>query len=143
MAATGSLPDLGNVRISPKEGRYGGPRVVYRNVTEPTITDCERNPSCVRHAFLECVATFHGYDYLAYPTKSNQLRKKLRESKEFEIVDYVAHAFKHVATGKGENPKLKAIEVIRAVRDYDRDDTPLAVLEKPLSPRVGSAPVPL
>jgi hypothetical protein len=53
----------------------------------------------------------------------------LRESKEFEIVDYVALAFKHVATGKGEKPKLKATDGIKAVKNYDRDATPLAALD--------------
>ena len=83
-------------------------------MVEPTIKDFEENPTSVRHAFLACVAAFHAIDYLAYPRKRPAaLRQEFgRRSREFQIVDEVAHAFKHVAVGTRANPTLKAAEVI-------------------------------
>jgi hypothetical protein len=40
-------------------------------IAEPTIKDFENNPTSVRHAFLACVAVFHGIDYLAYPRRQS------------------------------------------------------------------------
>jgi hypothetical protein len=83
-------------------------------IAEPTIKDFEAYPTSVRHAFLACVAVFHGVDYLAYPRKrSATLRQEFRrQSRAFAIVDDVAHAFKHVTAGNREKPNLKADEVI-------------------------------
>jgi hypothetical protein len=83
------------------------------DVVEPTIKDFKNNPTSVRHAFLACVAVFHSVDYLAYPRKSRSVRQKFRrESREFMLVDQVAHAFKHVIAGDPSKPNLAADEVI-------------------------------
>jgi hypothetical protein len=82
-------------------------------VIEPTIRDFEANPTSVRHAFLACVAAFHGVDYLAHPKKPQRLRQQFRDqSPDFALVDHVAHAFKHVTAGNRANPELTAGEVI-------------------------------
>lgn len=83
-------------------------------VVDPTIGDLERHPTSTRHAFLACVATFHGVDYLAYPKKSRNLRQEFnKQSPDFAEVDRVAHAFKHVRTGhKSQGTELKAADVI-------------------------------
>ncbi|HEV2187554.1 MAG TPA: hypothetical protein VGR70_10115 [Stellaceae bacterium] len=85
-------------------------------VVEPTIADFEANPTSRRHAFLACVATFHGVDYLAHPRKPQLLRQKFNKaSPEFALIDRVAHAFKHVVSGheaSPQRPRLKAAEVI-------------------------------
>src|SRR5712691_13289725 len=72
---------------------------------DPTISDFERNPRSVRHAFLAYVATFHSVDYLAYPRKAQALRQDWsRRSPEFALVDRIAHAFKHVVSGSPTSP---------------------------------------
>lgn len=82
-------------------------------IVKPTIEDFKNNPTSVRHAFLACVATFHAVDYRAHPNPSADLRQKYRRrSRDFALVDKVAHAFKHVFTGKRSNPDLTAKEVI-------------------------------
>ena len=74
----------------------------------------DANPTSVRHAFLACVATFHGVrDYLAHPKKPRLLRQRFREkSPAFALIDHVAHAFKHVTAGSRVAPELTAEEVI-------------------------------
>ena len=88
--------------------------VRYLNeIIEPTVKDFEEHPTSVRHAFLACIAVFHAVDYRAYPKPSAGLRQQYRTlSPEFALVDKLAHAFKHVITGKREKPDLKAAEVI-------------------------------
>jgi hypothetical protein len=84
-------------------------------IVDPTIRDFEEYPTSQRHAFLACVATFHTVDYLTHPMKSANRRKLFRrESKEFALVDRIAHAFKHVETGHEESDisPLKASDVI-------------------------------
>jgi len=85
-------------------------------IVEPTITEFEGNPMSVRHAFLACVVTFHSIDYLAYPKKPASLRQTFDyQSPEFEMVDRVAHAFKHVISGNAASrrkPPLKSADVI-------------------------------
>ncbi len=83
-------------------------------IVDPTIKDLEDNPTSVRHAFLACVVTFHAIDYLAHPRSSRGLRQEYRRrSKDFETVDQVAHAFKHVVTGGNGKKHLRAADVIR------------------------------
>jgi hypothetical protein len=106
-------------------------------VVGPTIADFEANPMSRRHAFLACVATFHGVDYLAYPRKPQQLRQRFnKQSPEFALVDRVAHAFKHVVSSHVASPQrqpLKAAEVIArppgfcdvAFSDISRVDDPI------------------
>jgi hypothetical protein len=88
---------------------------------EPVIADFERNPASVHHAFIACVVTFHAVDYLAHPKKPAILREKWkRESSAFKIVDQIAHAFKHVVSGK--NPtrsNLKAMDVVSTPGAFD------------------------
>jgi hypothetical protein len=87
-----------------------------KEIVTPTVADFEANPTSVRHAFLACVATFHAVDYLAYPRKSPGTRSRFRDqSTDFALVDRIAHAFKHVATGHENargNPRLTFREVI-------------------------------
>jgi hypothetical protein len=45
-------------------------------IVDPTVSDFERNPTSVWHAFLAGVAVFHSVDYLAYPVPPGNLRKK-------------------------------------------------------------------
>jgi hypothetical protein len=80
---------------------------------DPTIADFEANPTSVRHAFLACVAVFHGVDYLAHPRPSRTTREHFRkESSAFDLVDSVAHAFKHVTAGSKFRPTVGVEEVI-------------------------------
>ncbi len=84
-------------------------------IVDPTIADCEANPTSRRHAFLACVALFHAKDYL-HPGDGGNFRKRLRdESPDFANVDRIAHAFKHVSSGHPNAPTnqpLKSEEVI-------------------------------
>lgn len=73
-------------------------------IVEPTIEQFARTPSSRRLAFLACVSTFHLLDYIE-PDDDGRRRNLRniyrRESAAFELVDRVAHAFKHaVATGR-------------------------------------------
>lgn len=82
----------------------------YMNeIVDPTIKDFEDNPTSRRHAFLACLAVFHTVDYLANTIK-DQSKEALRQSfcnhsKDFLLIDCIAHAFKHVKTGDKRNPK--------------------------------------
>jgi hypothetical protein len=63
---------------------------------------------------------FHSIDYLAYPRKSRTLRQDFRKaSPSFQIVDEIAHAFKHVDTG-GRTP-LKADKVMTHKGGFSAD----------------------
>jgi hypothetical protein len=105
-------------------------------IVTPTIADYEASPTSRRRAFLACVALFHSVDYLQYPDRDGNLRKRLRgESPDFANVDRIAHAFKHVSSGHLDDPTnqpLKSEEVISrppgawdvAVWDSSRFDDP-------------------
>lgn len=84
------------------------------DVVRPTIADFEREPTSVRRAFLACVVTFHGVDYLAHNVeRPANLRQVFRgESPDFAIVDDIAHALKHVTAGNRRDPRLQAAEVV-------------------------------
>jgi hypothetical protein len=57
--------------------------------------------------------TFHAVDYLAHPHRPATLRQQWKsKSKAFDIVDDIAHAFKHVKVGNPVNPDLRAKEVV-------------------------------
>ncbi|HEY5347908.1 MAG TPA: hypothetical protein VIJ72_06920 [Rhizomicrobium sp.] len=81
-------------------------------IVRPTIAEYEADRTSLRKAFLACVVTFHTIDYLSGPRKkSGNLRKKFRkESRDFALVDSVAHAFKHVESDG--NPGLPVSEII-------------------------------
>ena len=82
-------------------------------IINPTIKDFAAEPRSVRHAFLSCVAVFHAVDYIGYPKKPRNLRKKLRdECPAFKVVDLVAHALKHVETDGRPGRRLHADQVI-------------------------------
>ncbi|MGO9787799.1 MAG: hypothetical protein ACLPL5_13465 [Stellaceae bacterium] len=87
-----------------------------KGIVEPTIRDFEANRASVRHAFLACLVTFHCVDYLENGETSKQLRQQFRKaSKDFALVDRIAHAFKHASTGhesSKDNRPLKAEQVI-------------------------------
>jgi hypothetical protein len=73
-------------------------------IVEPIVKEFEENPSSVRHAFVACVVVFHTIDYLAFPRSSSTLRQMFRkDSIDFALIDEVAHAFKHVETGKPQS----------------------------------------
>src|ERR1700730_14628059 len=68
-------------------------------IVEPTIKDFETNPTSVRHAFLACVASYHCIAYLCDAESEASLRQEFREtSKDFALVDRLAHAMKHART---------------------------------------------
>lgn len=82
-----------------------------RDVVHPTIKDLEAEPTSVRLTFLACVAVFHGVDYLSHPRRPGNRRNQFRkQSPAFDMVDRVAHAFKHVESD-GEI-KVRAIDVV-------------------------------
>jgi len=62
-----------------------------------TLEDFEAKPTSRRHAFLACVVIAHAVDYREHPRRPNQRRNELKDqSKDFRLVDQIAHAFKHV-----------------------------------------------
>jgi hypothetical protein len=68
-------------------------------VVDPTIADYARSPQDRRLAFIACTVVFHCIDYLEHPKRPANRRQKLRrESQAFELIDLIAHAFKHVET---------------------------------------------
>jgi hypothetical protein len=86
-------------------------------IVDPTIAEFASHPTSRRNAFLACVTTCHAVDYLAYRRKSpSQMRQVFcRQPSDFDLVDRVAHAFKHVMSGhpnSPEKPPLGAEEVI-------------------------------
>lgn len=80
--------------------------VRYLNeIVDPTVADFEKNPTSVRHAFITCVIVFHAVDYKAHPKRSSGLRGEYKaRSGAFELIDRVAHAFKHVQTTRRDVP---------------------------------------
>jgi hypothetical protein len=96
-------------------------------IVEPTIEEFEKHPTSVRHAFLACVVTCHAADYLAHPLKPATLRAALKKASwEFDLVDEVGHAFKHVVSGPRGKPRMRAQLLVPAeggVRDrmYGQD----------------------
>jgi hypothetical protein len=81
---------------------------------------------------LACGVAFHAIDYLAHPSSPGSIRNKFRlETREFAIVDLVAHAFKHVTTS-GLDPSHAPEAISRpgaafdqAVFDLSRWDDPI------------------
>jgi hypothetical protein len=103
-------------------------------IVDPTVKDFEQNPASRRHAFLACATVCHAVDYLAYPQGPRTLRQQFaRQSPEFNIVNDVGHAFKHVVQGSRSEPRMKQSEVISrppgywgvAVWDLSRWDDPV------------------
>jgi hypothetical protein len=89
-------------------------------IVDPIVKEFSEHPDSRRHAFIACVAVFHSIDYLAYPRKSRTLRQDFRKaSPSFQIVDEIAHAFKHVDTG-GRTP-LKADKVMTHKGGFSAD----------------------
>lgn len=88
--------------------------VRYLNeIVDPTVADFEKNPTSVRHAFITCVIVFHAVDYKAHPKRSSGLRGEYKaRSGAFELIDRVAHAFKHVQTTRRDVPHLHASSII-------------------------------
>lgn len=68
-------------------------------IVDPTFDDFENNSGSIRHAYLACVAIFHAVDRTAEESKKRPavIRQAWRkESTEFNLVDILAHHFKHV-----------------------------------------------
>jgi hypothetical protein len=73
-------------------------------MVEPTLEDFAANPASRRHAFLACVVIAHAVDYLEHPRRPNQRRSDLKDqSKDFRLVDQIAHAFKHVRSSLNQS----------------------------------------
>lgn len=88
-------------------------------IVDPTITDFQRNPTSVRHAFLACLVTYHAIDRVRSPP--GNLRKKWgKESLEFAAVDLIAHRFKHVKHKGDKNPKPDTIPLTFAL-GFDKE----------------------
>lgn len=78
-------------------------------VVDPTFADFHRNPTSGRHAFLACVVAFHAVDRVTHPRKPSNLRKQWGEqSREFLVIDMIAHHFKHVQSDVEKQPSPKA-----------------------------------
>ncbi len=65
------------------------------DIIEPTIKEYAADRTSLRRGFMTCVATFRIVDYL----EPGQARAMRRDCPGFKVVDRVAHAFKHAATG--------------------------------------------
>jgi hypothetical protein len=75
-------------------------------IVDPTWDDFHANRNSVRHAFLACVAIYHSVDRFAEENgeKSRHYRRIwCEESKEFQVVDIIAHHFKHVLSDEERN----------------------------------------
>jgi hypothetical protein len=85
------------------------------------LDEIVEQPDSVRLAFLACVAVFHSVDYLAHPRASRGLRQRFRKQcPDFEKVDSVAHAFKHVVAGNPRGDHLKSTDIVaRPPAAYD------------------------
>jgi hypothetical protein len=66
-------------------------------IVEPTFEDFKRMGTS-RQAFLTCVAIYHAIDRASEEggISEGNLRKLWGETREFKLVDIVAHHFKHV-----------------------------------------------
>jgi hypothetical protein len=83
---------MGRDEMPRKNVRAGGDLAQYLDeIVDPTVADFEANPTSRRHAFLACVVIAHAADYSAGSREEHK-----RQSKDFRLVDQVAHALKHV-----------------------------------------------
>lgn len=66
-------------------------------IVEPTFEDFKRSGTS-RRAFLTCVAIYHAIDRASEEAgiSEGNLRKSWGETREFKLVDIVAHHFKHL-----------------------------------------------
>jgi hypothetical protein len=81
-------------------------------MVDPTVAEFEAEPTNRRRAFLACVATYHGIDYLVSPGNPAALREQFRrESDAFALIDRVAHALKHTAAGHSLTPNNQPLSV--------------------------------
>ena len=82
-------------------------RAYLETMVLPTIEEFGTVPSDRRRAFIACLVTFHTVDYLTRPASPADLRARLRHaSPDFALVDRVAHAFKHVASGHKNSAEM-------------------------------------
>jgi hypothetical protein len=90
------------------------------NFIAPVIEDFKENPTSIRHAFIACVTTSHGVDYLTWPERPSKMRQMFRrQCKAFEIVDEVCHAFKHVGTSRRPGQGTQMLDVIFDEINYE------------------------
>ncbi|HVQ68147.1 MAG TPA: hypothetical protein VMT08_11665 [Bradyrhizobium sp.] len=82
-------------------------------IVDPTWDDFHASRSSARLAFLTCVAIYHSVDRFAEESgkKPGHYRKLWgKESMEFQLVDVIAHHFKHVLSdderNKGNRPGI-------------------------------------
>ena len=72
-------------------------------IVDPTFAEMSRHPDSERHMYLTVVAAYHAVDRMAPPGQSgNVLEKWRKESRDFYLIDIIAHHFKHVKA-KQEN----------------------------------------
>jgi hypothetical protein len=68
-------------------------------IVEPTVEEFRRYPMSLGHCYLACAATHHSIDRAAELSKrrvANLRQVWGRQSREFKLVDIVAHDFKHI-----------------------------------------------
>jgi hypothetical protein len=75
-------------------------------IVDPTWDEFHANSNSVRHAFLTCVAIYHSVDRFAEENGKKPRHWRERwgvESNEFQVVDIIAHHFKHVLSDEERN----------------------------------------
>jgi hypothetical protein len=91
-------------------------------IVDPTYDDYCANPRSFRHAYLVSVAIFHAVDRAAEEAgkSSGTLRGLWRtESFEFDVVDILAHHFKHVKSSDERRPSPPAAIPLHAILGFD------------------------
>jgi hypothetical protein len=88
-------------------------------IVDPTFEEMSRHPGSERRMYLTCVAVYHAVDRMAPPGKSGNVAEEWRSaSRDFHLVDIIAHHFKHVKADE-EEPKGPGIPIGHAL-GFDR-----------------------
>lgn len=82
-------------------------------IVAPTISDFENSPTSRRYAFLAAVTVYHTLDYMyaCVNDRRNKCKNFDDTSRAFNVVDRVAHAFKHVQKGNPNKPQSQPLHV--------------------------------
>ena len=92
--------------ISPTESPMNTLARYLEIIVDPTWDDFHTHRDSVRHAFLACVAIYHSVDRFAEENgkKARHFRRLWgKENMEFQLVDIIAHHFKHVLSDDEQN----------------------------------------
>ena len=94
-------------------------------IVDPTFEEMSRHPGSERRMYLTCVAVYHAVDRMAPPGKSGNVAEEWRRaSRDFHLVDIIAHHFKHVKADQEEpNPKHTGISIGHAL-GFDKSAGP-------------------